>query len=114
MVGDRRPRSFMNFRLANAFVSPGVNSRGELVPSPRAYAWNGAPRRWLGDDFIRQKPSDMTDYKSFSWSDLRANVGLEGVNKELDERTNGIFKTLRDITSMTMSTSNVELYNKIK
>ena len=40
----------------------------------------------------------MTDYKSFSWSDLRANVGLEGVNKELDERTNGIFKTLRDIT----------------
>jgi hypothetical protein len=56
----------------------------------------------------------MTDYNSFSWSDLRAIVGLEGVNKELDERTNGIFKTLRDITSMTMSTSNVELYNKIK
>jgi hypothetical protein len=35
--------------FANAFVSPGVNSRGELVPSLRAYALNGAPRRWLGD-----------------------------------------------------------------
>jgi hypothetical protein len=33
--------------FANAFVSPGVNSRAELVPSP--YARNGAPRRWLGD-----------------------------------------------------------------
>jgi hypothetical protein len=34
--------------FANAFVSRGVNSRAELVPSPRAYARNGAPRRWLG------------------------------------------------------------------
>ena len=33
--------------LASAFLSPGVNSRAELVPSPRAR--NGAPRRWLGD-----------------------------------------------------------------
>jgi hypothetical protein len=38
----------LNF--ANAFVSPGVNSRAELVPSPRAYARNGAPHRWLGDN----------------------------------------------------------------
>jgi hypothetical protein len=30
--------------FANAFVSPGVNSRGELVPSP------GASRRRLGDN----------------------------------------------------------------
>jgi hypothetical protein len=37
------------FDFANAFVSPGVNSRAELVPSPRAYAWNGASRRRLGD-----------------------------------------------------------------
>jgi hypothetical protein len=36
---------------ANAFLSPGVNSRVELVPSPRAYAPNGAPRRWLGDKY---------------------------------------------------------------
>jgi hypothetical protein len=36
--------------FANAFVSPGVNSRAELVPSPRAYAQNDAPRRWLGDN----------------------------------------------------------------
>jgi hypothetical protein len=28
--------------FANAFVSPGVNSRAELVPSPRAYARNGS------------------------------------------------------------------------
>ena len=32
--------------LANAFVSPGVNSRGELVPS------QGASRRGLGDKVI--------------------------------------------------------------
>jgi hypothetical protein len=36
--------------FANAFLSPGVNSRAELVPSPRACAWNGAPRPWLGDN----------------------------------------------------------------
>jgi hypothetical protein len=30
--------------FASAFLYPGVNSRAELVPSPRAYA-----RRWLGD-----------------------------------------------------------------
>jgi hypothetical protein len=35
--------------FASAFLSPGVNSRVELVPSRRAYARNGAPRRWLGD-----------------------------------------------------------------
>ena len=54
----------------------------------------------------------MTDYKLSSWSDLRANVGLQQVNKELDERTNRIFKTLRDITSV--SCSNAELCNKIR
>jgi hypothetical protein len=36
--------------FANAFVCPGVNSRAELMPSPWAYARNGAPRRWLGDE----------------------------------------------------------------
>ena len=50
IVGDRRPTLY----LANAFVSPGVNSRGELVPSPWAYAHNGALRRWPGDDQIMQ------------------------------------------------------------
>jgi hypothetical protein len=34
--------------FANAFVFPGVNSRAELVPSPRAYVRNGADR-WLED-----------------------------------------------------------------
>jgi hypothetical protein len=56
---DDHPRTVSHARdhwwtldFANAFVSPGVNSRGELVPSPRAYARNGAPRRWLGDYFL--------------------------------------------------------------
>jgi hypothetical protein len=39
--------------FANAFVSPGVNSRAELVPSPQAYARKGALRCWLRDKFIR-------------------------------------------------------------
>jgi hypothetical protein len=38
--------------FANPFVSPGVNSRAELLPSPPAYARNGAARRWLGDDNV--------------------------------------------------------------
>jgi hypothetical protein len=47
IVGEPRPRSLMNFRLRYAFVSPGVNSRAELVPS------HGASRRRLGDDQLR-------------------------------------------------------------
>ena len=35
--------------FANAFLFPGVNSRAELVPSPRTDARNGASRRWFGD-----------------------------------------------------------------
>ena len=61
--------------------------------------------------FIEQTFSDMTDYKLSSWSDLHSNVGLQEVN-ELDERTNCIFKTLRDI--MSVSYSNTELCNKIQ
>ena len=38
--------------FANAFLSPGVNSRAELVPSARVYDRNGALRRWLGDSRI--------------------------------------------------------------
>ena len=37
---------YSSLDLANAFVSPGVNSRGELVPS------HGASRRGLGDKVI--------------------------------------------------------------
>ena len=40
---------WLTLDFANAFVSPGVNSRAELVPSPRAYAQNGVPRRWFGE-----------------------------------------------------------------
>jgi hypothetical protein len=49
---DNHPRLVTHARdhwwtldLANASLSPGVNSRAELVPSPRA----NAQRRWLGD-----------------------------------------------------------------
>ena len=35
--------------FANAFLFPGVNSRAELVPLPRANARNGVLRRWIGD-----------------------------------------------------------------
>ena len=39
-----------NFPAAYAFLFPGVNSRAELVPSPRANSRNGASRRWFGND----------------------------------------------------------------
>ena len=38
-----------NFALRYVFTYPGMISRAELVPSHRAYAWNGAPHRWLLD-----------------------------------------------------------------
>jgi hypothetical protein len=47
---NRARDNWWTLDFASAFLSPGVNSRGELVPSPRAYAGNGAPRRWLGDN----------------------------------------------------------------
>jgi hypothetical protein len=48
--------------FANAFVSQGVISRAELVPSPRAYSRNGAPRRWLGD----KQTNSMFSFKSIN------------------------------------------------
>jgi hypothetical protein len=50
--------------FANACLSPGVNSRAELVPSPRAYARNGAPRRWLGDKLNLAKKLPMSTVKT--------------------------------------------------
>ena len=43
-------RLSVNGALDFAFLSQGVNSRAELVPSPQAYSRNGALRRWLGDN----------------------------------------------------------------
>jgi hypothetical protein len=43
IVGHPRRDNWWTLDFANAFVSPGVNSRGELVPS------HGASRRRLGD-----------------------------------------------------------------
>ena len=45
--------------FANAFLFPGVNSRTELVPSPRANARNGASRRWLGENTSLQVNMDF-------------------------------------------------------
>jgi hypothetical protein len=42
-----------NFALRYVLKHPGVNSRAELVPSPRANARNGALRRWLGKKIFR-------------------------------------------------------------
>jgi hypothetical protein len=41
-----------NFTLRYVLKYPGVNSRAELVPSLRAYARNGALRRWLGGNAL--------------------------------------------------------------
>jgi hypothetical protein len=46
---------FCALNFANAFVSPGVNNRAEFVPSPRAYARKGAPRRDSGIISVRSK-----------------------------------------------------------
>ncbi len=43
------PTMTITFESVMLSFSPGVNSRAELVTSPRAYARNGASRRWLGD-----------------------------------------------------------------
>jgi hypothetical protein len=38
-----------NFELRYVFTYPDIINPAELVPSPGAYARNGALRRWLGD-----------------------------------------------------------------
>jgi hypothetical protein len=38
-----------NFELQYVLTYPGIISRVELVPSPQAYARNGAPRLLLGN-----------------------------------------------------------------
>ena len=50
-----------NFALCYVFKRPGVNSLAELVPSPRAYARNGASRRWLGNE-VETKDSCTVRY----------------------------------------------------
>ena len=42
-----------------------INSRSELVPSPRANARNGAPRRWLGDYNIVPKPTARSAVRGY-------------------------------------------------
>jgi hypothetical protein len=47
----------ISLMLSFPFLSSVVNSRGELVPSPRANARNAAPCRWLGDQDIKGSTS---------------------------------------------------------
>jgi hypothetical protein len=47
--------------FANAFVSQGVNSRGEISTiAPRAYTRNGAPSRWLVEYLFINMLHDIT------------------------------------------------------
>ena len=43
------PAKLDGLQTSHGFLKCRKNSRAELVPSPRAYARNGASRRWLGD-----------------------------------------------------------------
>jgi hypothetical protein len=73
IVGHPRPRSLMNFRLslkALAFVSPGVNSRAELVPSPRACARNGAPRRWHRIQISNRRATQRCNVSAFFYAKI--------------------------------------------
>jgi hypothetical protein len=51
-VGHPRPRSLMTLDFANAFVSPGVNSWAELVPS--AYTRNARGQNYARIEILRQ------------------------------------------------------------
>jgi hypothetical protein len=74
--------------FASAFLSPGVNSRTELVPSPRAYARNGAPRRWLGNKkrFIEEVINDRTQVNRNVENEIRGSTCLpyiKGVSEKV-------------------------------
>ena len=43
------PAKLDELQTSHGFLKCRKNSRAKLVPSPRAYARNGALRRWLGD-----------------------------------------------------------------
>ena len=43
------PAKLDELQASHGFLKCRKNSRAELVPSPRSYAWNGASHRWLGD-----------------------------------------------------------------
>ena len=47
------PAKLDELQASHGFLKCRKNSRAELVPSPRAYARNGAWRRWLGDDMLK-------------------------------------------------------------
>ena len=53
----------------------------------------------------------MSEFSSCSWEVLRGKIGLEGANKELDERIKDIYNKLRDITSVS---SNLTLFKKLQ
>jgi hypothetical protein len=57
--------------FANAFVSPGVNSRGELVPS------HGASRRRLGDKKCFSLSACGARQMTEEWGELNINWHLE-------------------------------------
>ena len=53
----------------------------------------------------------MSEFSSCTWEVLRGKIGLEGANKELDERIEDIYAKLRDLTTVS---SNRTLFNKLQ
>jgi hypothetical protein len=79
--------------FANAFrFVYGVNSRAELVPSPRAYARNGAPRRWLGDYVLCKRfvlfhsKSRCSSASCLSWTKMLRSVSPKHAQVRLELR----------------------------
>jgi hypothetical protein len=56
--------NWWTLNFANAFVSPGVNSRGELVPS------HGASRRRLGENLSNRLESLKSTTREIRWHSL--------------------------------------------
>ena len=59
------PAKLDELQASHGFLKCRKNSRAELVPSPRAYARNGASRRWLGENFQKIAAEICVSWVSF-------------------------------------------------
>jgi hypothetical protein len=69
---NRARDNWWTLDFASAFLSPGVNSRGELVPSPLAYARNGALRSWLGGKSAKINLCYRNIRNQAQWASMRS------------------------------------------
>jgi hypothetical protein len=74
--------NWLTLDLANAFVSPGVNSRGELVPS------HGASRRRLGDNMYIKNTTLFTTHFIHKTGHRTTRVILIDILYTLDSASN--------------------------